>query len=365
MKTVQESLPYDLNCFKLEGDALKQFEGRYENLVFEGGGIRGIAFGGVLKFFEDHGLLKGIKRFAGSSAGAIVAAAVAVGYTGSEIISILTGTDFNQFKDDSWGVVLDAYRFLSQYGIYKGDKLFDFFKKLIKDKKGDENFTFKQLYDQTGIELVITGTCLNKASTYYFHYLKWPDMPIALATRISMSIPLVYKAIKINTQSPQYDENGNVILDCDGSPQLITTEDVMVDGGLLNNYPIWVFDGKTLGDNDIDADTMQNSKTLGFKLMSQDEKRDSTLYYYNSPIHNIIDYMRAFVDSMTIQIERGHIRKGYWDKTVSLNTGNIYTLDFSITPEQKEMLVKTAYEATKNHFYCKLNNLPNVLNEIN
>ncbi len=360
----QSELPYDLDTFSLNGDDLKKFEGRYENLVFEGGGIRGIAFGGVLKFFEEHGLMKGIKRYAGSSAGAIIAATVAIGYTSNEIIDLLSTTDFMQFKDDSWGVVLDAYRFLSQYGIYKGDKLFEFFKKLVKDKQGDENFTFKQLYDKTGIELVITGTCLNKATTYYFHYLKWPDMPIALAVRISMSIPLVYKAIKINSQTPKYDDDGNVMHNEDGSIQMVTTEDVMVDGGLLNNYPIWVFDGKILGDSNIKGEQMQNSKTLGFKLMSQDEKRDSQLYYYDSPIHNIVDYMKALVDSMTIQIERGHIRKGYWDKTVSINTGSVHTLDFNIPQETKQLLVNTAYDATKNHFYCALNNVPNLLNEI-
>lgn len=43
--------------------------------------------------------------------------------------------------------------------------------------------------------------------------------------------------------------------------------------------------------------------------------QSNQLYYYDSPIGNIVDYVKALIDSMTIQIERGHIRKGYWDKT--------------------------------------------------
>ena len=143
---------------------------------------------------------------------------------------------------------------------------------------------------------------------------------------------------------------------------MIEREDVMVDGGLLNNYPIWVFDGKTIGD--IDEDAMEQSKTLGFKLMSSNEKEDDQLYHYYEPINNIVDYMKAFIDSMTIQIERGHIRAGYWDKTVSINTGHISTLDFNIPKNVKEELIKSGYDSTKNHFYCQVHHISNEWNHI-
>jgi len=359
---VHPNTNYDLQKFVLKGDELNNFCGKYENLVFEGGGMRGIAFGGVLKYFEEHDLMKYVKRVAGSSAGAIVAAAVAIGYNGGEVIKILGETNFNEFKDDSWGVVLDAYRFFSQYGIYKGDKFLEWFKSIVKQKTGNENITFRQLYDTYGRELIITGTCLNRAKTYYFHHKKWPDMPVALAVRISMSIPLVFKAIRLHTKEPDLDENGNVRHDEDGNVIMLEREDIMVDGGLLNNYPIWVFDGETL--RDINDDTMQQSKTLGFKLMSSVEKKDNELYHYYEKINNIVDYMKAFIDSMTIQIERGHIRAGYWDKTVSINTGHISTLDFNISPETKDELIKSGYESTKNHFYCQLHDIPNEWNNI-
>ena len=49
----------------------------YENLVIEGGGVRGIAFGGTLQKLEELGVLPNIRRVIGSSAGAITAGAVA------------------------------------------------------------------------------------------------------------------------------------------------------------------------------------------------------------------------------------------------------------------------------------------------
>ena len=355
---------YNIEQFSLEGDELNRFCGKYENLVFEGGGMRGIAFGGVLKFFEDHNLMQYVKRLAGSSAGSIVAAAVAIGYTGTEIIDILDKTDFEKFKDDSWGVVLDVYRFFNKYGIYKGDVFLTWFKNLVKEKTQDENTTFKQVYDNYGKELVITGTCLNRGQTYYFDHKNWPNMPIALAVRISMSIPLIFKAVVIHTKDPKLDKDGNPELDEDGNVVMVDRADTMVDGGLLNNYPIWVFDGKHIGDSDVDESAMQKSKTLGFKLMSSLEKEDTMLYHYYEPINGIVDYMKAFISSMTIQIERGHIRKGYWDKSVSINTGDVHTLDFNLGQETKDKLIQTAYNATKNHFYCQLHNIPNTWNKI-
>ena len=55
-----------------------------ENLVFEGGGVRGIAFTGAIQCLEEKGILKNVKRFAGSSAGALAATMLALNYNASE-----------------------------------------------------------------------------------------------------------------------------------------------------------------------------------------------------------------------------------------------------------------------------------------
>lgn len=355
---------YQINDIELLDEEIEQFKCHYENLVFEGGGIRGIAFGGVVKFLEKYNLMCGIKRIAGSSAGAIVSAALAIGYTGNEITDLLDKTDFNKFKDDSWGVVVDIYRFVTQYGIYKGDMFLKWFQKVVKDKVGNENITFKEVYDQFGKELVITGTCLNRAKTYYFHHTTYPDMPIALAVRISMSIPLVFKAVTLKRREHKLDKDGNNVLDADGN--LVTEEfdDIMVDGGLLNNYPIWVFDGKNIGDVHISEEKMKQSKTLGFKLMSDEEKQDYQLYHIDEKITDIVGYFSAFINSMSIQIERGHIRSGYWDNTVCVNTGNVHSLNFSLPKQTKDRLIKSGFDSVKNHFYCKIKDIPNQWNRI-
>jgi NTE family protein len=300
--------------------AYKKFRETFENFVFEGGGIRGIAFGGAIYYMDKHNLMKQIKRFAGSSAGAIVASVLAVGYSGKEVIKILHETDFKKFEDDSWGVVGDLYRILTKFGVYKGEAFEDWLEGVLLAKTGNPNITFLEVYKKYGKELVITGTCLNTCETHYYHYLTYPNMPIKKAVRISMSIPVFFASVKENNT-------------------------VMVDGGLLNNYPIWVFDGDTIGDSHVSDEQIANSKTLGFKLMTDQEKQDYKLYHIDEKIDNIFQYSKALINSLLIQIERGHIRSGYWKKTVPINTHNVSSLQFTLPEETIVKLVQTGYDS--------------------
>ena len=56
----------------------------FRNLVFEGGGVKGIAYVGALEVLDQEGILKDIKRVAGTSAGAMVAVLVGLGYSAAE-----------------------------------------------------------------------------------------------------------------------------------------------------------------------------------------------------------------------------------------------------------------------------------------
>lgn len=328
-----------VEVMQLDCERVKQVGASVENLVFEGGGIRGVGFGGAARFLEEHGLLAHIKGLAGSSAGAIVASALAVGYTSQEIIDELTHTDFNTFKDDSPFVIFDIIRLMSQYGIYKGDTFYKWICDVLAKKTHDPLITFRQIYERYGKVLVITGSCLNRAQSYYFNHEnpKYADMPVALAVRISMSIPLYWKAVTLG-------------------------DDLLVDGGVLNNYPLFVFDGKYIGDADVSDADIARSKTLGFKLMTSSESKDSQLYHVNERIEGPVDFTKALINAMLIQIERGHIRGGYWDRTVCINTHNVSSLDFSITTAQKQALVHEGYIAAKNHFHCKIDGVSNEMN---
>ena len=66
----------------------------FRNLVFEGGGVKGIAYVGALEVLDKEGILRNIERVAGTSAGAMVAVLVGLGYTTKEISDILWDINF-------------------------------------------------------------------------------------------------------------------------------------------------------------------------------------------------------------------------------------------------------------------------------
>src|SRR5947207_3053281 len=104
------------------------------NAVFEGGGVKGIALVGALKRVEEEEV-----RFVGvggTSAGSMVAALYAAGYTADEMKEILYDTDFSKLLDPSWPKTYDLWK---HKGIYKGRKLYEWMYKLLA-KKGVVTF---------------------------------------------------------------------------------------------------------------------------------------------------------------------------------------------------------------------------------
>jgi NTE family protein len=146
-------------------------------------------------------------------------------------------------------------------------------------------------------------------------------MEVRRAIRISMSVPYLFRPVILNG-------------------------DIMIDGGLLNNYPIWVFDGVSFDDMYITDEQIEQSETIGFKLDSENKCGNNT-------INNIIQYITCFVRSMISQIEKSHVRKGYWERTVSINTLNYNWLDFEISYDDKMKLFRQGYNSTQTFFRDK------------
>ncbi len=70
------------------------------NGVFEGGGVKGIGLVGALQRAEEYGVE--FVAVGGTSAGSIVAALYAAGYTAAEMKTILMELDFTDLLDPAW-----------------------------------------------------------------------------------------------------------------------------------------------------------------------------------------------------------------------------------------------------------------------
>jgi len=278
-----------------------------ENLVLEGGGVKGVAFCGAIKALEEKDLMKNIKNIIGSSAGAIIALAISIKLSSQEIEKIMKDIDFNKFLDKRWGIINKLYHFISKYGMYKGDYFLHFIEKILLQYTGNKNITFLELHKKYKTNLIITGTNLDLGVVQYFNYVDYPNMPVKTAIRISMCIPFFFEAVKYNN-------------------------DLYIDGGVLNNYPFNYF--------------TKYKKTLGFKLTGADEYKDCIIHHYDKEVKNIKNYSYNLIKALLNQIERLYINEHYWKRTITINTLGVSTTDFNLENSVKDKLISEGYRST-------------------
>lgn len=303
----------------------------YENLVIEGGGVLGIAYLGALNELYNDGSMRKAKRFAGSSIGSIVATLLAVRADYKELENVILDLDLSKFRDRTW-IFGDIIRFFKQYGFYKGDKLLAFVKEMLNNITGDPDITFKGIYDRYGSKLVITGTNISKGCVSYFNLENTPNMPVALANRISCSVPYFFQAV-------------------------VYEGDFYVDGGVLNNYPIGVFDksfdktsAKTFDKTSYKTNKTNNktnNKTLGLKLVSD---ADIDLEKgFMQPITNIKTYSQNLISSLQYQALKVYVNDADWKRTISIYTGNLSFLNFNLSNEEKLFLVNEGSKGVRKY----------------
>ncbi|CAH1247404.1 Hypp7914 [Branchiostoma lanceolatum] len=217
---------------QVSGEAFAQKEFPFTNLVMEGGGAKGIAYVGAVKILEDAGIMKNIKRFAGTSAGAITAAMLAVGMTSEEIKKELSEVDMLRVVIDGGGPLPGvfkkvglAFNVVCSAGANPGDRFLDWMGKILekylakhKHKDLGKDVTFHQLYHAFGHELCIVAYNVQYAQETYFHVKTTPLGKVRDAVRMSMSIPVVFQPYELG-------------------------EFKYMDGGLVSNFPVYCFDG--------------------------------------------------------------------------------------------------------------------------
>jgi len=206
----------------------------YKNLVFEGGGIRGLAYPGALKVLEEKGVIKNIERVAGTSAGAITALMLGLGYNSHEIDSIIYTLKIQKFNDGK-SIFGKLRRIKKEYGIFKGDKFEKWLGEIIKNKTGNTNTTFSQLHqlhinNNVFKDVYCTGTNISLQKLSIFSWLNTPAMQLKTAVHISSCIPVYFKPVALDSMWNEVSIKSEI------------KYDLYVDGGMMNNYPINMFD---------------------------------------------------------------------------------------------------------------------------
>jgi NTE family protein len=250
------------------------------DLVFEGGGAKGMVFVGAMQEFEARG--HRFNRLLGTSAGAITAALLAAGYTPAEMlealieqkdgVSVFTSflalpspfereailksatleflahtnlpfvPDFLEHRLEERLVqwlaenprMRPAYSLLEYGGWYSADNFVGWMQKRLDSGLNQgklrcySSLTLSQFFEETRVDVSFVASDTTGGQMLVLNHTTAPDLPLVWSVRMSMSIPLLWQAVVWLDSWGQY--RGKEM-----------TGHVIVDGGLLSNFPIELF----------------------------------------------------------------------------------------------------------------------------
>ena len=315
----------------------------YADAVFEGGGVKGTAFLGALRCFDDAGIH--LRKVAGTSAGAITAAMIAADFAIEELETIIGQLDYesqflsqktsrliwNRSPDDDlqspiW--MLSNLLVARQMGQYSSAPFKNWLSAQLANKAAGKDLTFgmiangvqdgKQTKDtkseipwpqQRAVKVVVSDISRGEMLVLPddLPVLTQADFSVAEAVRLSMSIPFFFE------------------------PGLLGAS-MIVDGGILSNFPLWIYDAE--------PGRKPQCPTFGFQLV--DSNKD-----HPRRIEGIGDLLMGMFATMQSGRDRRHQRQNDQGRIINIGTLGISTTDFGLSNDDKSRLYQQGYESTK------------------
>jgi NTE family protein len=320
------------------------------NAVFSGGGIGGLAFVGAVQEAEDQGYEW--HSLAGTSAGAIMASLLASGYTSAELEEIMRSIDFRRLSDEGWEDRLSrtflhllkflpkigayapyAFSIMKDLGIYEGQC----FQRLMEAhlaRKGVSTYGDLAMPCQPGraghdYRLHVIATDLTAGRMLVLpedarHFGIDPD-DLSVALSVRMSIPVFFEPVRLHNA-------------------LTGQTHVIVDGALLSNYPVWIFD--------VAGSESNGYPTIGFCLQgwapdslgNPQPVRGST-----QRIDDLSALMRAIWTTWFSSLDKNYLIRRHRGLTIPIDTLGVKATDFNLTETQTTALIRAGREAARAH----------------
>lgn len=302
------------------------------DLVLEGGGVKGIALAGAISVLADRGYR--FHRVAGTSAGSIVGALVAAGTSADRLREMMQSVDYHRFQDPPLlgrlgppGVVAQV---LVGRGWCRGDYLRSWMDEMLGERKVR---TFADLrHEDAGSDAAVRQTpggdfrfvaMASDISHGRLVRLPWDyeprfsiepgGVPVSDAVRASMSMPYFFVPVRL-------------------TDSVAGSTSWMVDGGMLSNFPVEVFD-RTDG-------VEPRWPTFGIKLSGRpDDSRIRT-------VSGVVTLTKAMLATMTGFYDRMHVdRPEVLARTIFVDTFGIKATEFDLSRDTAERLFDSGQRA--------------------
>lgn len=360
------------------------------DLVFEGGGAKGMVFVGALQELLEEGKHKP-GRLLGTSAGAITAALLAAGYTSAEMMTALNEKengksvfagfmgeptplsaeeirasairaflkDVNlKFMPDFIEDRLDdqiaqglaqhdkynnLYSFVERGGWYSADAFVTWMGRKLDEGKFNgqsrrfSQMTLAQFHAATGNELSVIASDTTWQRMLVLNRNTAPDLPVVWAVRMSMSIPLIWQEVIWQDAWGRYlgrNIAGHAI----------------VDGGMLSNFPISLF----LAPDSSIAKIMGEAKSDSVLGLLIDDRipvdfpaERGLIEYEGDPtqlktvqrIQRLVNTMISAHDAAAIELFNDHVAR--------LPAGGYGVVEFDMSDAKRQALVDAGRAAMK------------------
>src|SRR5215210_2997882 len=307
---------------------------RSADLVLSGGGVLGIGHAGAVGVLEEHGYR--FRRIAGTSAGSIVGSLLAAGMSGTRLREVIASLDFERFLDkdalDRIPLVGPPLSVVLQNGYAEGRYFVEWLGDEL-EKLGVATFGDLRIRGDEGADprpehrwrLVVMaadvtrGQLLRLPWDYERYGLDPDEQPVATAVRASISVPYLFEPVKL-----EYPGG----------------ESLLVDGGLISNYPIDAFD-RTDGNR-------RRWPTFGVTLIPQLPAGDTRLV---PPLRFLrlfpgFRFLEAVVTTAVVGRDQGYLAQPWVrDRSIEVDSLAVNPFDFTIGPEVVERLYESGRRA--------------------
>lgn len=267
-----------------------------DTILLGGGGLRGVYYIGMMKWFEEHNVR--FKNLYGVSVGSIIALMIAIGYSSSELKDYVMDKDFKNLTD------INLQNFLYKFGLDSGKNIMEWVQEALEKKTIDKSITFKQLHDITGVKLTVFTANLGTKQLTQLDYVTVPELKVIDAIRLSISIPFVFTAKKLN-----------------GS--------VHVDGAVIDNFPVQCV-----------SENPERCLFVTFESLNEEDSHDVTSF---------VDFIKAVWSCMRVTASHPSVDVGE-ERVMRIPSFISDGLDFSMPTEKKEEMIRQGYDKTEQTF---------------
>jgi predicted acylesterase/phospholipase RssA len=169
------------------------------HIALSGGGIKGMAYLGILRYLYIENMINDIKYASGTSIGALyclyIALKTPIDFLENEYMNLLkelNDINYLSINKSSFCKLLETNGFVSVEFMTRPAK------KYLKQLYDNEDITFIELAKRTGVNIYVNTTCINNGQRTIFSLEHTPDISVIDAIKASMSVPIMFEPVYID-----------------------------------------------------------------------------------------------------------------------------------------------------------------------